>query len=73
MEERVDGAHKTYGDNDITIQDLKYLFDKKQDFSGISNPLFNSKDDAKNPNPYQGRLRYGDFNQDGFPDLLITL
>ena len=59
------------GSFDVTFQNLEteeFLGGQGLEIVGIANPL--------NQNEYEtgyGRLRYGDLNRDGFPDIFLTL
>ena len=70
------GSLHVTGSQDITVQDLTLLregADPVREFVGIANPLSLDEAADKNTKAYQGRLRYGDIDQNGFPDIFITL
>ena len=70
------GSLHVTGSQDITVQDLTLLregADPIREFVGIANPLSLDEAAGKNTKAYQGRLRYGDIDQNGFPDIFITL
>ena len=57
----------------ITIQDLSQFFNETNDeIVDISNPL-NTEMYAGKEYPFQGRLRIGDLNIDGYPEIFLTL
>ena len=61
------------GNYKITIQNLEKFFTNSNDeIIDIANPL-NDEMYAGTEYPFQGRLRYGDLNIDGYPELFMTL
>lgn len=57
---------------DITIQDISQFVDEGFNIIEIANPL-NTEQFAGKEGQFEGRLRYGDMNIDGYPDLFMTL
>jgi hypothetical protein len=59
--------------NESIIQDLKLLF-KEHEIIGLVSQFENSiKDDPRLKLQQAGRMRTGDFNIDGYPDIFLTL
>ena len=60
------------GNNDIVIQNISEFVKAGFEIEGIANPYSAGAFEVGNGG-FQGRLRYGDLNIDGYPDLLFTL
>jgi hypothetical protein len=58
--------------NNSIIQDLKPMFNESN-ILGLVSQFDNMRTDERMKLQFQGRIRTGDFNIDGYPDIFLTV